>query len=207
MKKYTLMHYPAIILLVLLGNCIASAQKIFKALPVNASYAETNALKKVFKRQDIVQLDAGAIYHYIKQAGSQSNIVIDAGNNYYWDIFLEQHELRSPDYMLQRTTAKGLATMAHEDLHTYAGYLKGSTGNYVRFNVQDMKLSGYISDYGRSVYIEPLKKFIPSAAADKYIIYKRGDSNPIQGYCNQVAPAEQQVNEKLSSLTSPTAAD
>lgn len=208
MKKYPFIYYAVFILmLLLLGNSMASAQKVFSALPANATTAETMALKKIFKRQTVVQLDAAAVYQYIKQAGPKSNMIIDIGNNYHWDITLEQHDLRSGDYLLQRNTDKALVTLKREDCYTYAGYLKGNTNNYVRLNIQDQKLSGNIMDNGRSIYIEPLKKFIPSAPADKYVIYKRGDSHPIQGRCSQDAAAEQQVNEKLSSLAAPLAAD
>lgn len=208
MKKYLFIHYAVFVLvLLLLGNVTASAQKVFSALPVNATIPETDALKKIFKRQTIVQLDAAAIYHYIKQAGNKSNLIIDIGDNYHWDISLEQHDLRSGDYMLQRNTDKGLVTLKREDCYTYAGYLKGNANNYVRLNIHELKLSGNIMDHGRSVYIEPLRKFIPSAQADKYVIYKRGDSHPMQGRCNQESAAEQQVNEKLSSMAAPMAAD
>lgn len=209
MKKYTSLFYPAIILLLLLlGNNIASAQKLFKALPQTATASEVNALKKVFKKQTIVQIDAKSIYQYIKQAGRSSNIIIDAGGLFKWDIYLEEHELRSPDYLLQRTTSKGVETMPWEALSTYAGYLKGNPGNYVRLNIHDIKLSGNIIYQGKSMYIEPLKKFLPTAADDRYIVYQRGDTRPVEGYCSQVAaPAAQQVDEKMSSLSSTLAAD
>jgi len=53
----------------LLGSGIASAQKTFRALPVNATVAEANTLKKIFKRQTIVQLDAKAVYQYLIDFG------------------------------------------------------------------------------------------------------------------------------------------
>lgn len=207
MKKNQSIHYLFIIFIMLLGNGIASAQKIFKAFPANATMAETNALKKVFKRQTIIQLDAHALHDYIKQAGAKSNIIIDGGNLFYWNIYLEEHDLRSPDYIQQSSTSKGLVTLPREDCFTYAGYLKGSSSNYVRMNIHENKLSGNIIDNGRSVYIEPLKKFFSDAPADKYVLYKRGDCLPVYGYCSASSPAGSQANEQLTALAAPQAAD
>ncbi|NNV57171.1 T9SS type A sorting domain-containing protein [Panacibacter sp. KCS-6] len=208
MKKNSSIYYPLILLvLLMLGNGIVSAQDVFQALPVNASYAETNALKKIFKTQTIVQLDAQAVYQFIKKSGNKSSFVINAGNNYHWNISLEQHDLRSPDYLLQSTTNKGLITLPKEEISTYAGFLKDGPNNYVRMNIEAKKISANIIDHGVAYYLEPLKKFVPSAAPDKYIIYKRGDSRPVEGVCRQVASAEQQVNQKLSSIATPAAAD
>jgi len=208
MKKYQTKYYPAIMLLVLLlGNGIASAQKIFRAMPANATAAEAQALSKVFKRQTIVQLDARAIYQYIKQQGHKTSFIIDAGNDYHWDINLELHDLRSPDCLQQQTTRDGIITLPQEECETYAGYLKGNANEYVRMNIHSDKLNGNLIYHGGSVYIEPLKKFFPSAAENKYVIYKRGDSRPLMGYCSQDASAEQQVDSKVGSFDIVQAAD
>ena len=191
----------------LLGNGMASAQKIFRAFPVNATAPEISALKKTFKRQTIVELDVQAIYNYVKYAGAKSNIIIDGGNLFNWNIYLAQHDLRSGDYMHQATMDKGVIALPREDCFTYSGYLKGNEKNYARLNIHSDKLSANIIDNGRSMYIEPLKKFVHGSPSNKYVVYKRGDDLPIQGYCSASAPAAIQAQEKLGALEAPQAAD
>lgn len=127
---------------------------------------------------------------------------------YQWDILLQQHELRSGDYMLQRTTDKGVITMPRTECITWAGNLTGRLTDKVRLNIQAKKLSGYITYQGKELYIEPLTNFFAAAPVNKYVIYEWGDSRPMYGFCGVTATAEQQVNEKLSSLnTAALAAD
>jgi len=209
MKNYHSLYYSAAMFtLLLLGSAAASAQKIFNAAPTYATTAESAALQQVFKRQTLVRLDAASIYAFVKQAGKQCNFVIDVSSRYRWDIGLEQHDLRSGDYMLQRTTDKGIITMPHTECITWAGNLKGSTTDHVRLNIQAKKLSGYIIYQGKELYIEPLRHFFAAAPVDKYVIYERGDSRPMKDFCGVTATAEQRVNEKLSTLNAaPLAAD
>lgn len=201
MKKYQLIYYPVVMaMLLLLVSMVASAQKIFNAAPAPATTAEANALQQVFKKQTLVQLDAASIYAFVKKAGKHCNFIIDVTGRYQWNIDLEQHDLRSGDYMLQRTTDKGVITMQHSECITWAGSLKGGITDGVRLNIQAKKLSGYIIYQGKQLYIEPLSNFFAAAPADKYVIYERGDSRPTNGTCGVTATAEQQVNEKLSTL-------
>lgn len=201
MKKYQLSYYPAaVILLLLLGSAATSAQKIFSATPIIATAAESAALQQVFKKQTLVQLNAASLYAFVKQAGKQCNFIIDVTGRYRWDIHLEQHDLRSGDYIAQRTTDKGVITMQRSECITWAGSLKGGITDAVRLNIQAKKLSGYIIYQGKQLYIEPLSNFFAAAPADKYVIYERGDSRPTNGTCGVTATAEQQVNEKLSTL-------
>ena len=201
MKNYQSLYYPAaMLMLMLLGSATVAAQKLFNAVPAYATAAESAALQQVFKRQTLVRLDAASVYAFVKQAGMQCNFIIDVGSRYRWDIDLEQHDLRSGDYIAQSTTDKGVITMPRTECVTWAGNLKGSITGQVRLNIQAKKLSGYITYQGKELYIEPLSNFFAAAPADKYVVYERGDSRPLEGYCGVTATAEQRVNEKLSTL-------
>lgn len=81
--------------------------------------------------------------------------------------------------------------------------LGNDTRYYVRLNISSTGLSGVINDHGTAVYIEPLKNFIRSASADKYVIYKRGDSYPVKGVCGVSSSMETKIKNQLSSLTLP----
>jgi hypothetical protein len=97
--------------------------------------------------------------------------------------------------------------MPRTECITWAGNLKENGADYVRLNIQDKKLSGCIIYHDKAVYLEPLTNFLSAASANKYVIYERGDTRPVNAFCGVTATAEQKVNEKLSVLNVPLAAD
>ena len=208
MKKKCILYLHSVAVLLLCTVSSANAQKLFTAVPVNTTAAESAILRNTFRKQTIVQLDLPAIYNHVQNAGKSSNIIIDAGNLFKWDVLLEQHELRSADYFAERTTAKGTAQLQREALFTYAGTLKGNDRALVRFNIRRQQMSGNVLYNGKSMYIEPLKKFVAAAPADRYVVYYAGDVKPVKGNCNQAGtPASVAVEQKAASLEAAPAPD
>lgn len=208
MKKKSILYLHAITVLLLFTGSGINAQKIFRAAPVNATTAEAIALRNTFKTQTIVQLDLPAIYNHVQTAGKATNIIIDAGSLFKWDVLLEQHEMRSSDYFAERTTTKGIEKIQREELFTYVGNLKGNDRALVRFNIRRQQMSGNVHYNGKSMYIEPLKKFVAGAPADRFVVYFANDVRPVKGTCSQVGtPASVAVEQKAASLEAAPAPD
>ncbi len=179
----------------------AMAQQRFMGTILQPTPAEQETLEKIFKKQMLINLPSEAIYNYIKSTGSEnSNPIIQVGNFYTWDIDLQLHEMRSPDYISQRTTSTGTITLPRTECITYAGYMRLSAADDVRLNIEANKVWGYITDKGKKYYLEQLNHFIPSADPQKLVLYNPEDVLPKNARCDGGTISEK-VDEKAETIS------
>ena len=137
---------------------------------------QSDALKRdlnnSFKKFDVVRLSGGNALR--QNAGQQSLTIPTAEKNF--ELTLTPHDLRSPRYRAEATTADGLrAVEKDETVTTFKGIVTGESGSQVRLTIDDTKIEGYFISKGERFFIEPANRHSEFASKNDFVVYKEGD--------------------------------
>lgn len=153
----------------------ALAQQIFKSKTISISKDKHNLLSKNLKDYDIIQIDIKQIKSYVTNAGDISTFHLKLGNKINDVLTLELNDLRSTDYISQRTTDKGVVLDPVGLTNTYKGFLNYDPKQAVRLTIDDNNIEGYFVKDGEYIYIESLSNLIKGDINNELVLYEGND--------------------------------
>ncbi len=129
-------------------------------------------LARVFKKSEIVKLDASATARRVRESGRLS-LISQSGT---FDLYLTQHDLRAHGYLTEEVGPDGIARVVEMGpVHTYKGTVSGMKRAQARFTISNESIEGVIITETARYYIEPAKRFSASADASEFVFYKASD--------------------------------
>ena len=179
---------PFALLLCILAFHGAWAQvPVFQGTPLPLSAEriaphERDALTTQLARHDLYTLDADAIHAHATAAQGQVRMRLQLGGAHDWDLVLEPHDLRGPDYLLQVANAHGIGAGEPVASSTYRGHLNGDILHWARFSIRSGVLLGAVRVAGTDLYLEPITHFTGgSSGDDRYVLYRVEDLLAAEG--------------------------
>lgn len=129
-------------------------------------------LDRVFRSYERLNLDARDAARQVREKG---RLVINTGRRTF-DLELELHDMRAANYTAEETIAPGVTRRVEMGaVRTYKGRALGSEGVEARFTIDEESLEGLILTPGELYYVEPARRYLPSAARTEFLLYKGSD--------------------------------
>jgi len=181
MDSKTLRHFLFAALLPFSPLALIGQSGLFLGEPLTerspaVSASDVAALGGAFTGYSLFSLDVAGIQAHTQGTGAGRTAVrLKLGNEHDWDLRLEKHDLRGPDYVCRVATLNGVETLPKGEAFTYRGHLHGEPGSIARFSIRDDAVLGMILHDGEEYFIEPLAHFSPSAPADLVVVYRSHD--------------------------------
>ena len=92
------------------------------------------------------------------------------------NLELEPHDMRAANYTAEETIAPGVTRrVLMGAVRTYKGRVLGGEAAAARFTIDDESLEGLIVTPGELYYVEPARRYVPSAARTEFLFYKGSD--------------------------------
>jgi len=159
---------PFLLLAILPGILFAQTQ--IKAEIVNFRDAE---LDKSFSAYQVCRLDARQIYA-LSKPGNRFHFTLAIDGQHSWDLLLDYHDLRGPNYREVALTEQGPKVLPRRPNITFRGS-QGADREVVRFTITPDYVVGMIEAGGDIWFVEPLQKVLPRVPADYYYVYRAAD--------------------------------
>ncbi|HYG80897.1 MAG TPA: M12 family metallo-peptidase, partial [Pyrinomonadaceae bacterium] len=129
-------------------------------------------LDRVFRSYERLSLDTADAAERVRQTG---RLVINTGRRVF-DLELEPHDMRAATYTAEETIAPGVKRRVEMGaVRTYKGRVLGSGGMAARFTIDEESLEGLILTRDELYYVEPARRYLPSAARTEFLFYKASD--------------------------------
>jgi hypothetical protein len=145
---------------------------VSKAAGTSAQAKRNQELSRLFKKPEIVRLDASATARQVRESG-RLTLVTQSGR---FDLNLTQHDLRAHDYRAEEVRSNGTVQPVEiGSVHTYKGTVEGMNKAQARFTISNESIEGVIFTETANYYIEPAKRFSASADASEFVFYKPSD--------------------------------
>jgi len=167
--RNTFRNYFSCLLLAALPAFI-SAQTRVKTEAINFRDAE---LDKSFSKYEVYRIDAHQIYT-LSKPGNRFHFTLALDGQRSWDLQLDYHDLRGPNYREVALTDDGPKVLPRRPNITFRGS-QGLERDRVRFTITPDYVIGMIEDGGDIWFVEPLQKVVPRAAAGYYFVYRAAD--------------------------------
>ena len=132
---------------------------------------EHRVLTNVLQSYDLYQLDAEAVDRFVKSATGPASFRLSLGDQYQWDLTLEENNLLSPDYTSVALTPQGKVATSPTPTVTFKGSLANEGGGEVRLLLDGNQLKGFITYQGKRMYLENLQGLSPDADASQFVFY------------------------------------
>ena len=178
------MHRILLGFLGILVHFIATGQSpVFQGEFVYNVHSER--LSEQFKNYRVVELDALLLEQYLKQGDGNSpyrSLRLDFGGEMSWQLVLLPKDIRSVDFELQVQTERGVAKTPKGENITYQGNLTSPTTGLARLTINGHFIYGRVKTATEDWYIEPLKRFSPSAEDNQYLLYKASETKSNKKY-------------------------
>lgn len=134
--------------------------------------SDSQDLKKVFRREEIIELDAPQTLNQIRQDGEMS-LVVDGQT---LQIALTPNDLRAANYKAVEVQPNGVRrTVEPAPLGTFKGTVRGKDHTEARFTLDGKTIEGLIIIDGEKHFIEPLNRYSKTANSRQLISYKESD--------------------------------
>lgn len=121
-------------------------------------------LSKNFAKYEIFEIDLTPLNEQRKSNIEALDFVLELGDEYQWPLRLQLNDLRSSDYLAFAHTKTGKRAITPTSPTTYKGYLDLNNGGNVRLNIEDSKITGFITVDGEQYFIEPLSNTVKNIA-------------------------------------------
>jgi len=169
-----------------------SAQTRVEAEVVNFRDAE---LDKSFSTYQVCRMDARQIYE-LSKPGNRFHFTLAINGQHSWDLLLDYHDLRGPNYREVALTEQGPKVLPRRPNITFRGS-QGVEREVVRFTITPEYVLGMIEDGGDTWFVEPLNRIVPGTRNDYYFVYRAADvlTDPTVE-CTFTAVKEQQKHEE-----------
>lgn len=181
--------FPCLLLAIL--PSFLSAQTRIQAEIVNFRDPE---LDKSFSTYQVCRFNARQIYE-LSKPGNRFHFTLAIDGKRSWDLQLDYHDLRGPNYREVALTEQGPKVLPRRPNITFRG-VQGPDREIVRFTITPEYVLGMIEDDGDTWYVEPLNRIVKGARADDYFVYRAADvlADP-SVECTFTAVKEQQKHE------------
>ncbi|MEM1217238.1 MAG: M12 family metallo-peptidase, partial [Bacteroidota bacterium] len=150
---------------------------------------QINELEKYYRDFQLITLPTEAIDQFA-HATAQPQMQWFFPNGAYWDVALEVAPIRTEAFALRTITPAGERRVAIDTdrINTFRG---STAGRSVRLTINHDFIYGiYTATDGALWYIEPAKRFAPTAASNHYVVYRRKDVIPVPNLkCGQTERA------------------
>ncbi len=190
-NRNTLKGIVSCLLLMALPAMI-SAQTRVVASAIDFKDAE---LDKSFSAYEVYRIDATQIYA-LSKPGNRFQFTLALGEKHSWDLQLDYHDLRGPNYREVALTDAGPIVLPRRPNITFRG-TQGAKRELVRFTITPEYVIGMIEAEGDNWFVEPLQRVVPRAGSDYYFVYRASDvlSDP-SVECTFTAVEEQKKHEE-----------
>lgn len=171
---------------------IVSAQTRIATEAVDYRDAE---LDKSFSQYQVYRIDAQRIYELSNnQSRFFFTLALDPART--WDLQLDYHDLRGPNYREVALTDQGPKVLPRRPNITFRG-VQGLKREVVRFTITPEYVLGMIEADGDTWFVEPLNRIVPGTRADYYFVYRAADvlADP-SVECTFTAVKEQKKHEE-----------
>ncbi|NUO00444.1 MAG: T9SS type A sorting domain-containing protein [Saprospiraceae bacterium] len=168
------------------------AQTRVEAEIINFRDAE---LDKSFSAYQVCRLNARQIYE-LSKPGNRFHFTLAIDGQQSWDLQLDYHDLRGPNYREVALTEQGPKVLPRRPNITFRGS-QGPEREIVRFTITPEYVLGMIEDDGETWFVEPLNQIVPGTRTDYYFVYRAADvlTDPTVE-CTFTAVKEQQKHEE-----------
>lgn len=132
-------------------------------------------LDKSFKDYDIMNIDSRSVYQAVSTSRNGSEIKLRINEKTEWNLYLENSEIISPNYLVSEGTADGIVRKKGTTALPMQGYVVGQPNSRVSLTFNDNFIYGFIKIGQSTYFIEPLSHFEKSESADKFVMYSVND--------------------------------
>lgn len=173
---HTMVRFLTMLIALLSVTSVFAQKPVFQGSPLkNGSYQEVAA--DLYK-WEIYQIDVKSLDEFAKKSGEESKFVLELGGH-HWDIMLQKRDLRSPNYVRNVLTDKGVEkSNAFDGTMTYRGQLPDGQGWPVALTLNEEFIYGYFKEGAETYFIEPLWYYVPGQPKDRFIVYATSDVKP-----------------------------
>lgn len=141
-------------------------------------------LSKMLKKYHVLQIDAAALVHFVRQFPDQATIHLEWGDAISGDFRLFPKEIRSGDYFLTEVTAEGPVYHPKGENKTFFGYGLNNGKGAVSLTLDTAFIYGFFETGEATWFIEPLWRYIPESQNDLFLVYRSSDvSENENGHC------------------------
>ena len=102
------------------------------------------ALNQKFTEVDLYNINTTELAETLANPDFDSEIRIELGNDFTWDLLLYENQLRSDNYVLRVLTDQGIIEMQDEETKSYYGYLADEGDSEVRLTVRSGFVYGFV---------------------------------------------------------------
>lgn len=131
-------------------------------------------LDKHFFRWQVVELDLPEIERRIRRDG---RVQISAGGRVF-DLVLQPHDLRTPEYREVLQTARGPVDVKPRPAATFKGHLLDDPTSVVRVLAQGNLFQGYIRTTDEWIFLDPLVKYAKGSRSNEIVLFDDKDVRP-----------------------------
>ncbi|HKP39348.1 MAG TPA: zinc-dependent metalloprotease family protein [Pyrinomonadaceae bacterium] len=146
-------------------------------------------LQQVFATHVDFRIDPQAVAQEVRNSGRLSLVTLA----HRFDLQLQPHDMRAPDYRSQVMTEDGVQELPRGPVNTYKGTVDGIFGTDARFTIDDARIEGMILTLDETYFVEPANKYSAVANAGDYVLYKASD---VRSDLTQSCPDT--LNEQIS---------
>lgn len=149
---------------------LLSAQNLINARKLKF---QDNDLDRSFSSYQVFQIDIQEIYE-LSQTKNRFHFTLQLDEQRSWQLQLDYHDIRSANYREVALTENGAKILPRRPNITFRGS-QGPSYEPARFTITPRYILGMIENRGETYFIEPLKRIIPRAGGDYYLIYNAAD--------------------------------
>lgn len=151
--------------------CAPLSSSIISGQETPSSRAQ-RGVERYIKKYERVDLDGQSAAERIRNT---HRLQIN-GETKTFDLELEPHDIRGARYRAVDVSANGVERQVEmgDAVRTFKGRVR-DTGQEARFTVDGERIEGVIIGGDENYFVEPLRKFEPSAKQSDYILYKGSD--------------------------------
>ena len=129
------------------------------------------ALTRVLDAYDLYTLDAEAISRYVQGSSGPASFQLALGDEYTWNLTLEETNLLTPNYESFALTPQGTVATDPTPTVTFRGQLNTEGGGEVRLLLDGNQLKGFITYQGKKMYLENLSGLTPGVDDLQFVFY------------------------------------
>ncbi len=163
-------------------------------------------LTEVITSYDLYTLDARAIDRYVKSTPESATFQLVLGEEYQWEIMLEENNLLSPDYQSFALTSQGKVEVASTPTVTFRGQLLSEGGGEVRLLLDGDQLQGFVTVNDKKIYLENLSNLSSGASTSQFVLYSE-DAVKEEGELLCLAKQEQAYDKQIQDRVTDQAAN
>ncbi|MBK6667445.1 MAG: hypothetical protein IPG48_15200 [Saprospiraceae bacterium] len=116
-------------------------------------------MDKSFKDYDIMNIDSRSVYQAVSTLRNGSEIKLRINEKTEWNLYLENSEIISPNYLVSEGTADGIVRKKGTTALPMQGYVVGQPNSRVSLTFNDNFIYGFIKIGQSTYFIEPLSHF------------------------------------------------